>query len=204
MSKVNWKGGALLAPVPPVMVSCGDMDKPNIITIGWTGILNTIPPKTYISIRPSRHSYGLIKERESFVINLTTESLVRACDYCGVKSGKEIDKFAEMKLTAIPSPNLNCPMIEEAPVSIECRLTGIQELGSHDMFLADIVGVSVNSELLSKEGRLQLEKAKLVAYAHGEYFSLGDKLGSFGFSVRKKQIKRKGAKTNGRKHNKKI
>lgn len=188
VAKLNWKGGALLAPVPPVMVSCGSMEKPNIITIGWTGILNTQPPKTYISVRPSRHSYGLIQESGTFVINLTTVDMVRTVDYCGVKSGKDTDKFGDSKLTAIPSPNLGCPMIAECPVSLECKVIQVIPLGTHDMFLADIIGVTVEDTLVSSQGRLELDKAKLLAYAHGEYYALGEKLGSFGYSVRKKPL----------------
>lgn len=186
MNKVSWKGGALLAPVPPVMVSCGSMQQPNIITVGWTGITNTIPPKTYISIRPERSSYHLLKETGVFVVNLTTESLVRAADFCGVRSGKDVNKWKETGLTPLAAPETGCPMIAESPLSLECQVTDVIPLGSHDMFLADILSVQVDPRLIDKAGRLCLDRAKLAAYAHGEYFALGEKLGSFGFSVRKK------------------
>ena len=188
MEKVVWKGGALLAPVPPVMVSCGPAERPNIITVGWTGITNTIPPKTYISLRPERYSAPLIREAGVFVVNLTNSPLVRAADFCGVRSGKNVDKFAEMKLTAKPGPATGCPMIAESPLSMECRVTDIIPMGSHDMFLADIVSVLVDSAYLDKAGKLHLDRCGLAAYAHGEYFELGRKLGSFGFSVRKKPL----------------
>ena len=188
MEKVLWKGGALLAPVPPVMVSCGPAERPNIITVGWTGITNTIPPKTYISLRPERYSAPLIRESGVFVINLTNSPLVKAADFCGVRSGKNVDKFAEMKLTARPGPATGCPMIAESPLSMECRVTDIIPMGSHDMFLADIVSVLVDSAYLDKAGKLHLDRCGLAAYAHGEYFELGRKLGSFGFSVRKKPL----------------
>ena len=191
MSKVSWKGGALLAPVPAVMVSCGSMDAPNIVTVAWTGITCTQPPKTYISLRKSRHSYHLIKESGCFVINLPTEALVRATDFCGVRSGRDMNKFEVCNLTPEAATNILCPMIAESPLSIECKVTNIIELGSHDMFLADIVGVQVDESLLDANGRLALEKAGLAAYCHGEYFALGKKLGKFGYSVEKKKKKRK-------------
>ena len=190
MAKVNWKGGALLAPVPPVMVSCGDMENSNIITVGWTGIINTIPPKTYVSIRKSRHSYNIIKESGELVINLTPTSLVRQADYCGIYTGKKVDKFKRCGLTKEAAQSVKCPLIAESPLSIECRVFDMIELGTHDMFLCDIVGVDVDESIIDKNGKLRLDKADLTAYAHGEYFELGKKLGSFGFSaVRKKKKK---------------
>ena len=187
MEKITWKGGAMLSPVPAVMVSCGSMDAPNIITVAWTGILCTNPPKTYISVRPTRHSYPLIKESGIFVINLTTEALVKAADFCGVRSGKDNDKFAHCGLHAVPAPTLgDTPMIDESPVSIECRVTDVVPLGTHDMFIADIVSVNIDPALVDAAGALHLERAGLVAYSHGDYFALGKKLGDFGFSVRKK------------------
>ncbi|MBE6611262.1 MAG: flavin reductase family protein [Ruminococcaceae bacterium] len=194
MDKIKWKGGAMLSPVPAVMVSCGTMDAPNIITIAWTGILATNPPKTYISVRPGRFSYPLIKESGEFVINLTTEALVRHADYCGVRSGKDGDKFKHCGLTPVQATEISAPMIGEAPVSIECRVTDVVPLGTHDMFIADIVGVNIDPALLDESGALHLEKAGLVAYSHGDYFALGKKLGDFGYSVRKKStIKRRNA-----------
>ena len=194
--KIKWKGGTLLAPVPAVMVSCGTMEKPNIITIGWTGILCSDPPKTYISVRPQRYSHGLIKESGKFVINLTTESLVKATDFCGVRSGRDNDKFSKCGLTAAPSYELDdTPVIAESPVSLECRVTDIIPLGSHDMFMADIVAVDVDPALVDEKGALHLRRAGLISYAHGDYFAQGKKLGDFGISVRKKSTqKRRNAK----------
>lgn len=193
--KLKWKGGTLLAPVPAVMVSCGSLEKPNVLTIAWSGIINSNPPKTYISVRPERYSYNIIKETGKFVINLTTASLVRSADFCGVRSGRDVDKFKECGLTASPTLELeDTPMIEEAPISLECRVTDIIPLGTHDMFLADIVSVDVSPDLVNESGALRIEKADLAAYAHGQYFALGKKLGSFGFSVKKK------AKKGNRKH----
>lgn len=190
MAKKTLKGGALVCPLPPTMVSCGDMESSNIITIGWTGILNTVPPKTYISVRPTRYSYSMIKEKGEFVINLTPASLVKEADYCGIYTGKKVDKFAKCKLTKEEATVVSCPMIAECPVSIECKVTDIVPLGSHDMFMADIVAVNVNEELFDKDGKFHLEKADLIAYAHGEYFTLGKRLGNIGFSTNKKKKKR--------------
>lgn len=186
MSKVQWKGGALLAPIPPVMVSCGSMEQHNIITVAWTGIVNTIPPKTYISIRPSRHSYSIIRDSGEFAINLTTAALVKSADFCGIYTGRKVDKFTRCHLTPEPSATLACPLIGESPLSLECRVSQIIPLGTHDMFLADIVGVEVDPTLLDKDGKLHLERAGLAAFAHGEYYELGRRLGTFGFSVKKK------------------
>ena len=191
MSKTKWKGGALLAPLPPAIVTCGTVEKPNALTVGWTGILNTHPPKTYVSIRPSRHSYGLIKEAGEFVINLTTKDLVRAADFCGVRSGKDTDKFAVCGITAEESTEVSAPSLAESPLSLECKVTDIIPLGTHDMFMADIVAVTVKDELISQDGKLHLDKCGLVAYAHGEYYELGKKLGFFGFSVQKKKKHKK-------------
>ncbi|MBQ4044208.1 MAG: flavin reductase family protein [Clostridia bacterium] len=187
MSKIQWKGGALLAPIPPVMVSCGTMEESNIITVAWTGIVNTIPPKTYISVRPSRHSYNIIKETGEFAINLTPASLVKTADYCGIYTGRKVDKFAKCGLTKEESAVLACPLIGESPMALECRVTEIIPMGTHDMFLADIVGVEVDPALLDKEGKLHLERAQLAAFAHGEYYELGRRIGTFGFSVKKKK-----------------
>ena len=196
MGKINWRGGALVAPVPPVMVSCGSEENKNIITIAWTGIINTIPPKTYISVRPKRHSYNIIKESGEFVINLTPASLVRTADFCGIYTGAKVDKFKKCELTPVPSAEVSCVSIAECPMSLECRVTDIIPLGSHDMFLADIVSVSVDESLIDEKGALHLDRANLVAFAHGEYFELGKKLGNFGFSVRKskkgKNVSKKG------------
>ena len=195
MAKKTLRGGALLAPLPPTMVSCGDMENSNIITIGWTGILNTIPPKTYISVRPTRHSYEMIKEKGEFVINLTPSNLVKEADYCGIYTGKKVNKFEKCKLTKVKGTQIDTPMIEECPVNIECRVTDIIPLGSHDMFMADILAVNVNEELFDKEDKMHLDKANLICYSHGEYFELGKKIGKFGFSTNKKKKNNK-KKTN--------
>jgi flavin reductase (DIM6/NTAB) family NADH-FMN oxidoreductase RutF len=187
MSKVTWKGGALTAPVPPSMVTCGEGESANIITVAWTGIVNTVPPKTYISVRPSRHSYGLIKESGEFVVNLTPASLIRSADYCGVYTGKKVNKFEKCGLHPEPASVVRCPLLAESPLSLECRVTDVIPLGSHDMFLADIVAVNVDESLLDADGKLHLDRAGLAAFAHGEYFELGKKIGTFGFSVRKKK-----------------
>lgn len=192
MPKTLWKGGALLAPVPPAMVTCaGTDDAANVLTVAWTGIVNSNPPKTYVSIKPSRHSHALITQTRQFVINLPTRALVRAADYCGVKSGRDTDKFADTALSHSPSPTLGCPLLDQSPVSLECRVTDILPMGSHDMFLADIVGVVVDEQFV-EGGKLRLDKADIVAFAHGSYYALGSYLGSFGFSVmKKKTAKRK-------------
>lgn len=189
-TKECWKGSVITSPIPPTMVTCGTVENPNVFTVAWTGVLNTRPPVTYISVRPERFSYDLIKNSGEFVINLTTEQLVRAADYCGVKSGRNINKFEEMNLTAEPASKVNAPILSQSPVNIECKVREVVSLGSHDMFVADIVAVDVAKELLDINGRLALEKANLVAYSHGDYFALGKKLGSFGYSVKKKKRKR--------------
>ncbi len=192
MSKIKWRGGALIAPLPPVMVSSGDMDNSNIMTVAWTGIINTIPAKTYISVRQKRHSYNIIKESGEFVINLTPASLIKAADYCGIYTGAKVDKFAKCNLTKEEATEVKCPLIAESPLSLECKVTEIIPLGSHDMFLADIVAVDVDESLLDKEGKLHLDRAGLAAFAHGEYFELGKKIGKFGFSATKKKKNVKG------------
>ncbi len=194
MAKVNWKGGALIAPLPPVMVSCGSMEKSNVITVAWTGIINTIPPKTYISVRPSRYSYGLIKESGEFTINLTPAALIKSADYCGIYTGAKVDKFLKCGFTKEEGEKVSCPSIAESPLRLECKVTEIIPLGTHDMFLADIVSVGVDESLLDEKGALHLDRAGLAAFAHGEYFELGKKIGDFGFSVRKKKTSKGGKK----------
>lgn len=191
MAKLHWKGGALTAPVPPAMVTCGNTadGSANIITVAWTGIVNTVPPKTYISVRPSRHSYALIKEIGEFAINLTPTSLVRAADYCGIYTGAKVNKFEKCSLHPEKASVVSCPLIAESPLSLECKVTDVIELGSHHMFLADIVAVDVDESIVNADGKLCLERAGLAAFAHGEYFSLGDKIGYFGFSAKKKKRK---------------
>lgn len=191
MNKQVWKPGALLAPVPPVMVTCGSGEHMNIITIGWTGIVNTHPAKTYISVRPERHSYPLIVEGGEFAINLTTAELTRAADFCGVRSGRDVDKFAACSLTPEAASQIACPIIGESPLSLECRVDRVIPLGSHHMILADIVAVDVAEKLIDESGRLCLERCDLVAYAHGAYHLLGKNIGHFGFSVRKKSKKKR-------------
>jgi flavin reductase (DIM6/NTAB) family NADH-FMN oxidoreductase RutF len=191
MAKQKWKGGALIAPVPPAMISCGSEEdgSSNIITVAWTGIINTIPPKNYISVRPSRHSYKLIKERGEFAINLTTTSLVKSADFCGIYTGAKVNKFEKCNLHKEEASEISCPLIAESPLSLECKVTDVIELGSHHMFLADIVAVDVDESLINADGKLCLDRAHLAAFAHGEYFALGEKLGYFGFSVKKKKKK---------------
>ncbi|MCI8590571.1 MAG: flavin reductase family protein [Clostridiales bacterium] len=187
MSKITWKGSALLAPVPPVLVSCGNEEKDNLITIAWTGTLNTDPPKTYISVRPERYSHDLIKESGEFVINLPSSHIIRSIDFCGCRSGKEMDKFEACSLTREKASMVTCPMVAESPVSLECKVSDFVELGSHNMFVADIVAVNVDERYIDDKGKFHIEKCALAAYAHGTYFALGKKIGSFGYSVKKKR-----------------
>ena len=193
MAKQTWKPGTLVSPVPPMLVSCGTMDAPNIITTAWCGNVNSVPPKTYVSIRPERYSYGLIKESGEFVLNLPTERLLKAADWCGVRSGRDHQKFTEMGLTPEACSQVSAPQIAECPITLECRVCQIIPMGSHDMFLADIVAVNVDDSLLDAGGALHMERADLVAYAHGQYFALGKSLGHFGFSVKKKSTAKKEA-----------
>lgn len=187
MSKIFWDGGALLAPVPPALVSCGTLENPNVLTIAWTGIINTKPPMTYISVRPSRYSYSIIKESGEFAINLTTSAMCRTADFCGVRTGSKVNKFDKCGITAVNAVKINAPIIEECPVSIECIVREIKPLGTHDMFISEIVGVDIEEKYIDSKGKLNLQQCGLAAYAHGEYFALGRKLGDFGFSVRKKK-----------------
>ncbi len=187
MSKVVWKSGTFEYPIPAVMVSCGNMEKSNIITVAWTGILNTDPAMVYISVRPSRYSYNLIKESKEFAINLTTESLVYKTDWCGVKSGANVDKFKEMKLTKEKANFIKCPLIKESPVSLECKVENIVNLGSHTMFIARVLSIDADDQYIDEKGSFDISKCKLMAYANGGYYALGKKLGKFGFSVQKKK-----------------
>ncbi len=196
MAKQIWKPGTILYPVPVVMVSCGDMENSNIITIAWTGTINTNPAMTYISVRPERHSYNIIKEKGEFVINVTTEELVKATDWCGVRSGKDYDKFKEMGLTKEKAPHLDCPIIAESPISIECKVKEILELGTHHVFLAEILGALADKKYMDETGKFDFEKSKPICYSHGEYFGLGKKFGKFGYSVEKKKTKEKRKKKN--------
>ena len=188
MGKQLWKPGNMLYPLPVVMVSLADRDgRPNIITLAWVGTVCTNPPMVSISVRPERYSYPILKETGEFVINLTTKELAFATDYCGVKSGRDVDKFKEMGLTPIPASEVKAPMIKEAPVSIECRVKEIRELGSHHMFLAEVTGVSVDEQWLNERGSLELAKAEPIVYSHGGYYGLSELLGTFGWSVKKKK-----------------
>ena len=183
-ARQSFAPGALTAPLPPTLVTVGEGDRANIITIGWTGILCTIPPKTYISVRESRHSHGLLKEFGEFVINLPSADLAREVDYAGIYTGAKVDKFEKCKFTKVDSQEVGAPTIGECPIAIECRVTDVISYGSHDCFVADIVAVSCREDILD-EGRICYDKANLLAYAHGEYFALGEKLGKFGFSTDK-------------------
>jgi flavin reductase (DIM6/NTAB) family NADH-FMN oxidoreductase RutF len=202
MAKVNWKGSTLLGPLPTVMVSCGSMEKSNIITVAWTGVLNTHPPKAYVSIRPQRHSYQIIKESGEFTLNLVPATLVRTADYCGMYTGAKVDKFAKCNLTKEEGFEVACPSIAECPLSLECRVTDIVPLGTHDMFIADIVSVRADETLLDESGKLCMERADLAAFTHGEYFALGKKIGKFGFSTAKKKKGSKNAPKSGTKRRK--
>ena len=185
MARRDFKAGALTAPLPPVMVSVGDMDNANIITIGWTGILSTIPPRTYISVRPERHSYKILKEKREFVINLTTADQAKIVDYAGIYTGAKVDKFKECKLTKAESKEVSAPTIAECPLSLECRVIEIIPMGTHDVFISDLVSVSCDERILDDDGKIRFDKAGLLAYAHGEYYALGEKVGKFGFSTKK-------------------
>ena len=191
MSKITWKPGTFLYPLPAVMVSCGDMEKSNIITVAWTGILNTNPAMVYISVRPTRYSYNMIKESGEFVINLTTRDLAYATDWCGVKTGEKVDKFKEMKLTKERAKYVKCPMIKESPVSVECKVKEIRELGSHHMFVAEVLAINADEKYIDEKGAFDISKCDLIAYSNGNYYSLGKKIGKFGFSVQKNKKSRK-------------
>ena len=187
MAKKIWKSGTFIYPIPAVMVSCGTMEESNIITVAWTGIINTDPAMCYISVRPTRHSYEMIKKTGEFVINLTTKDLAYATDWCGVKTGAKVDKFKEMKLTKEKANFVNCPMIKESPVSVECKVKEIRKLGSHHMFVAEILGINADEKYINENGAFDISKCDLIAYSNGNYYSLGKKIGRFGFSVQKKK-----------------
>jgi flavin reductase (DIM6/NTAB) family NADH-FMN oxidoreductase RutF len=193
MSKILWKPGTMVYPVPAVMVSCGSSpEEYNIITVSWTGTICTDPAMCYISVRPTRHSYSIIKNTGEYVINLTTRSLAYATDWCGVKSGKDHDKFAEMKLTPVPASVIKAPLIKESPVNIECRVKEIMELGSHHMFISEVVAINADEEYFSKKtGVFKLSDAEPICYLHGRYYETGRLIGKFGFSVEKIKTKKK-------------
>ena len=197
MAREYWRGGNMLYPVPAVMVSCGRKnEKPNLITVAWAGTVCSDPVMLSISVRKERYSHTIIKETGEFAVNLVTEELVRAADYCGVKSGRDIDKFTECQLTPIKSKTISAPSISESPLTLECKVKQIIELGSHDMFLAEVTAVSVDDQYMDENGKFHLNETKLCAYSHGEYFELGKKIGKFGYSVRKKKEKTEKEKTN--------
>lgn len=187
MSKIVWKPGTFIYPLPVVMVSCGDMENSNIITVAWTGIINTNKPMCYISVCKERFSHDIIEKNREFVINFTNKNLTFATDWCGVKSGANVDKFKTMNLTKQKSNFVKCPLIKESPVSIECRVTEIKELGSHDMFMAEILSIDVDDKYIDSKGTFDITKCDLITYANGKYFTLGKQVGKFGYSVQKKK-----------------
>lgn len=192
MAKKVFNPGTILSPVPAVMVSCGSGEDANIITIAWTGIVNSDPPMTYISVRKERHSYDIIKSSGEFVINLVNENLTFAADWCGVKSGRDFDKWKEQKLTKAEASVVKCPIIKESPLSLECKVKDIIELGSHDMFLAEIVSISADESIVDEKNAIRLDRAKLVAYNHGHYFPLKrTEIGRFGYSVMKPKTRKR-------------
>lgn len=191
MAKTEWKPGNMLYPLPVVMVTAADEEgHDNIVTVAWAGTVCTNPPMVSISLRPERYSYPMIKETGEFVINLTTEKLAFATDYCGVKSGRDVDKFKEAKLTREPAAHVGAPMIQESPVSIECRVRERKDYGSHSVFLADVLAVHVDTQYMDEKGKFDLAKAQPIVYSHGEYYGLGKKLGTFGYSIKKQRKKR--------------
>ena len=200
--KKSFKPGTLLSPVPAVMVSCGDGEEKNIITIGWTGIINSDPPITYISVRKSRYSHHIIEKTGEFVVNLTTEKLAFAADYCGVKSGRDVDKFKEMRLTPESADRVKCPMIAQSPINLECRVIEVKSYPTHDMFIAEIVAMHADDGIVNEKGKIDMSAAGLIAYVHGEYFGLKKApLGRFGYSVMKPKTKKR---LNRQKHEERI
>ena len=185
MAKLHWKPGTLLSPVPPALVSSGTMEKPNVMTAAWTGIIASEPAMTYVSIRPSRYSHKLISESKEFVINLPTLDLADVTDWCGVKSGAKVDKFKETGLTPEQSQFVKAPAIAQSPVSIECKVVDIQHYGTHDMFIAEILGVNIDEKFVSDDGKVHFEKMGILGYMHGFYYTMGRQLGKYGYSVEK-------------------
>lgn len=189
VERTMWKSGTFIYPIPAVMVSCGTMEKANIITVAWTGILNTNPATCYISVRPERYSHDIIKKNGEFVINLTNQELAYATDWCGVKTGAKVDKFKEMHLHKEKANFVKAPLILESPVCVECKVREIVELGSHDMFIADVLSIDVDNKYIDENGSFDISKCNLIAYANGGYYTLGKKIGKFGYSVQKKKRK---------------
>lgn len=191
MPKKEWKPGNFIYPIPAVLISCGNMEQSNIFTVAWTGIINTNPPMCYISVRPERFSYNIIKNTGEFVINLTNRELAYATDWCGVRSGAEYDKFKEMNLHKQKANFVQCPMIEESPVSVECKVKEIRELGSHHMFIADVLAINADNKYIDEKGAFDISKCDLISYLNGHYYETGKQIGRFGFSVQKKKKKSK-------------
>lgn len=191
MAKRIWKPGTFVYPIPAVLVSCGNMEKSNILTVAWTGIINTNPARVYISVRPERYSYNLIKESGEFVINLTNEKLAYATDWCGVRSGAKYDKFKEMNLTKEKAEFVKAPLIKESPVSVECKIVEEKNYGSHTMFIAEVLSIDAEEKYMDENGAFDISKCNLIAYANGGYYPLGKKIGKFGYSVEKKTNKSK-------------
>jgi flavin reductase (DIM6/NTAB) family NADH-FMN oxidoreductase RutF len=187
MSRVELKGGALTAPLPPALVTVGEGERANVLTVAWTGILATVPPRTYISVRKRRHSHALLSETREFVIHLPSAGLVREVDFCGMYTGAKINKLERCGFTLLPSAEVSAPTIAECPIALECRVSEIREMGSHDVFFADILRVTADESLFDETGKLHIERADLLAYAHGDYYRLGKCVGGFGFSARKKK-----------------
>lgn len=192
MSKILLKGSTILAPLPVVMVTVGDMEKSNIITVAWTGAVCSYPPRVYVSIRHDRYSYDIINKNRQFVVNFTSSDLLPCCDYCGIRSGRDEDKFQQMKLTKLQASAVQPPLIEQSPINMECVVFDVLNLGSHDMFLADVVAVHVDENLVDENGKIDYSLAKLVNYQHGEYYATGKHLGRFGFSAQRKFIAKHG------------
>ena len=184
--KIEWKSGNFIYPLPAVLVSCGNMEKSNLITVAWTGTLNTNPAMAYISLKPERYSYNIIKQTGEFVINLTNEKLVYATDWCGVKTGAKVDKFKSLNLHKEKANHVRCPLLKESPVSIECRVKEIKELGSHHMFIADVLSIDADEMYIDEKGSFDVSKCDLITYANGCYYALGKRIGKFGYSVKKK------------------
>ncbi|WP_178041459.1 flavin reductase [Frisingicoccus sp.] len=192
MAKQKWKAGNMVYPLPAVLVSCGDKEgNVNLMTAAWTGTICSEPPMVYVSIRKERYSHHMIKETGEYVINLTTEKLAEATDFCGVRSGRDMDKFKEMKLTPVKGELQYAPMVAESPVSIECKVTEVMELGSHDMFIAEVTAVYVDEQYMDAKGTFHLEKAEPLVYSHGQYYGVGKHLGGFGYAVRKKPVRKR-------------
>jgi flavin reductase (DIM6/NTAB) family NADH-FMN oxidoreductase RutF len=188
MAKKTWKPGTFVYPIPAVLVSCGDSEvNYNLITVAWTGTICTDPPMAYISLRPERYSYDIIKKNKEFVINLTTEALARATDYCGVKSGRDVNKFKEMKLTPQKASHVKAPLIEESPVNIECKVVDMLELGSHHMFIGEVLAINIDDQYMDHSNKFHFDKSNPICYSHGQYYGLQKSLGKFGFSVAKKK-----------------